>query len=49
LSIVQAIVEAHGGSVGVQNRREGGACFWFELPTTPLQAHCSRDFTGAQV
>jgi signal transduction histidine kinase len=32
LAIVQAIVAQHGGSVGVTNRRRGGACFWFELP-----------------
>ncbi len=34
LSIVKSIVQAHGGSVGVGSRRGGGACFWFELPTT---------------
>lgn len=32
LSIVRAIVEAHGGTVGARNRRGGGARFWFELP-----------------
>jgi signal transduction histidine kinase len=32
LSIVKSIVEAHGGGVGVENRRGGGACFWFGLP-----------------
>ena len=32
LAIVKAIVEAHGGQVGADNRRGGGACFWFELP-----------------
>jgi signal transduction histidine kinase len=32
LSIVKAIVEAHGGDVGVENRRGGGARFWFSIP-----------------
>jgi len=32
LTIVRTIVEAHGGSVGAQSRRRGGARFWFELP-----------------
>jgi two-component system, OmpR family, sensor histidine kinase KdpD len=31
LSVVKAIVEAHGGTFGVKNRRNGGAVFWFEL------------------
>ncbi len=33
LSIVKSIVEAHGGQVGVESRRGGGACFWFSVPT----------------
>ena len=33
LSIVKSIVEAHGGQVGVENRRGGGARFWFSIPT----------------
>jgi signal transduction histidine kinase len=32
LSIVKSIVEAHGGGVGVESRRGGGARFWFSLP-----------------
>jgi signal transduction histidine kinase len=32
LSVVKAIVEAQGGSVGVQNRESGGALFWFTIP-----------------
>ena len=32
LKIVKGIVDAHGGRVGVDNAREGGACFWFTLP-----------------
>jgi signal transduction histidine kinase len=33
LSIVKSIVQAHGGAVGVESRRGGGARFWFELPS----------------
>jgi signal transduction histidine kinase len=32
LAIVQEIIAAHGGRVGAENRRGGGARFWFELP-----------------
>jgi len=32
LSVVKAIVEAHGGQVGVEDRPDGGAVFWFTLP-----------------
>ncbi|MFO7741394.1 MAG: PAS domain-containing sensor histidine kinase [Anaerolineae bacterium] len=32
LSVVKAIVEAHGGQVGVDHRRKGGSIFWFTLP-----------------
>ncbi|GAB4581699.1 MAG: hypothetical protein Fur0022_44490 [Anaerolineales bacterium] len=32
LSVVRAIVEAQGGEVGVENRDEGGAMFWFTVP-----------------
>jgi signal transduction histidine kinase len=32
LSIVKSIVEAHGGRVGVEGRRGGGARFWFTVP-----------------
>jgi two-component system, OmpR family, sensor histidine kinase KdpD len=38
LSIVKSIVEAHGGVVGVQNRRGGGARFWFTIPADPFTA-----------
>jgi hypothetical protein len=30
-------VTAHGGRVGAENRRCGGARFWFELPTTEVK------------
>jgi two-component system sensor histidine kinase BaeS len=32
LAIVQALAEAHGGRAGAENRAEGGARLWFELP-----------------
>lgn len=35
LNICRSIVEAHGGSMSVDNRPEGGAVFSFTLPTTP--------------
>jgi two-component system phosphate regulon sensor histidine kinase PhoR len=33
LSVVKAIVVAHGGQVGVDDQPEGGSMFWFTLPT----------------
>jgi signal transduction histidine kinase len=38
LSIVKSIVEAHGGAVGVESRRGGGARFWFSIPTVARTA-----------
>ncbi len=35
LSIVEDIVRAHGGEVGVDASPLGGARFWFSIPTTP--------------
>lgn len=32
LSVVKAIVEAHGGQVGLADRPGGGSIFWFTLP-----------------
>ncbi len=32
LSVVKAIVEAHNGQVGMDNRAGGGSIFWFTLP-----------------
>jgi PAS domain S-box-containing protein len=32
LSVVKAIIEAHGGHVGVDDRPDGGSVFWFTLP-----------------
>jgi signal transduction histidine kinase len=35
LMIVREIVEAHGGSVGVDEQRSHGSRFWIRLPSTP--------------
>ena len=35
LSVVKAIVEAHGGHVGLDDRPGGGSVFWFTLPEVP--------------
>jgi len=32
LPICRAIVRLHGGRIGAENRREGGARFWFTIP-----------------
>ena len=32
LSVVKAIVLAHGGQVGVDDQTDGGSIFWFTLP-----------------
>jgi PAS domain S-box-containing protein len=32
LSVVKAVVEAHGGRVGIDDRQGGGSVFWFTLP-----------------
>lgn len=37
LSVVKAIVEAHGGQVGVDDRPGGGSVFWFTLPRVSEQ------------
>lgn len=34
LSVVKAIVEEHGGEVGVEEREGGGSIFWFTLPVS---------------
>lgn len=44
LSISKAIVEEHGGQIGVESRPNQGASFWFELPFK-----CDRDLKGGDV
>lgn len=34
LMVVKAVIEAHGGQVGVQDRPGGGSTFWFRIPVT---------------
>jgi signal transduction histidine kinase len=36
LATCRRIVEAHGGSMGVDDREGGGSVFWFELPAVDL-------------
>jgi signal transduction histidine kinase len=43
LSIVKAIVEAHGGSVGVQSEPGQGSTFWFTIPLGHDAGPGSRD------
>jgi len=38
LSVVKAIVEGHGGEVGMEDRPGGGAVFWFTLPVVKGEA-----------
>ncbi|MGH2368881.1 MAG: ATP-binding protein, partial [Chloroflexota bacterium] len=38
LAVVKALVEAHGGRVGLESTPGDGACFWFEVPVAPPPA-----------
>ncbi len=42
LSIVRALVEAHGGRVGAGNRPAGGASVWVELPAAGQSVQAGR-------
>ena len=39
LAVVKAIIEGHGGQVGVDSRDGGGSIFWFTLPVKETQAN----------
>lgn len=39
LAVVKAIIEAHGGQVGVEAREGGGSVFWFTLPSEEIERH----------
>lgn len=39
LAVVKAIIEAHGGQVGVDARDEQGSIFWFTLPINKVLSH----------
>ncbi|UCG24796.1 MAG: PAS domain-containing protein [Chloroflexota bacterium] len=41
LSVAKAIIEAHGGEVGVEDLPEGGSVFWFTLPLVGEHASIS--------
>jgi len=38
LAICKAIIDAHGGTIGVESRAGAGSTFWFTLPTRPKSA-----------
>jgi len=37
LAISKEIIEVHGGEIVAENRRQGGAKFWFKLPNTKFE------------
>jgi PAS domain S-box-containing protein len=39
LAIAKGIVEAHGGSIGIDSAPGNGTCVWFTLPNATRQAH----------
>jgi PAS domain S-box-containing protein len=48
LSVVKAIVDGHGGQVGIDDRSGGGALFWFTLPLCPQQRTNRNSLPNAQ-
>ncbi len=46
LAICKAIVEQHGGSIGVESEEGRGSVFWFRLPAAPVE-QCGKAAPGA--
>ena len=42
LSICKAIIELHGGAIGVESEEGKGSTFWFRVPLAPLAAEEAR-------
>ncbi len=42
LSICRALIELHGGTIGVDSRPGEGSCFYFTLPVTPAATEPTR-------
>jgi signal transduction histidine kinase len=38
LFVVKSTIEAHGGSVGIEDNPGGGSVFWFELPLSAVES-----------
>jgi signal transduction histidine kinase len=49
LYVVKTTVEAHGGSLGVDEHAGGGSVFWFELPTAQAEAVAPLSNVGGNV
>jgi signal transduction histidine kinase len=43
LAISKAIVDRHGGKIGLQSDSEGGTTFWFDLPVIGENSHAGED------